>query len=356
MWGGRQKIAYAQTTEGQMSDFALYDYCLTYDEVFEHWKSGWFGTGYKIDSYDKMVMVDHPCLYWKFDDEIVDGGTVKDHSNYHRLSPQNGTIQLGEGSLKGIEVGRSLIKDVDRTSFSFINQSLNDTGAGPTTFNMVFANPITLGSQSWTIEFWVKKGTKAIQETQYFFSFASTSPAENNAILLGIVGNGFRIFQDGVAGANWPGGSGGQLGDGRPHHVVVVSNVNGLSDLGVPESVSYEYFIDGVSWGIEEPSGAPTLGLTGCLAIGMEQDDPFPSAGNPPTGGTDGTFESMIQDLVVYPHELTHKRILEHYIAGSQGFDVPLDTVSEIINRLTLRSRHHPWLDVGGIYPPWEDS
>jgi len=301
---------------GYLSDFAFYDYNLSAKEIQEHYQTGIFPINSPLNNYLNVVFVDAPRLYWRFNDtDLEDGDPIADFSgNDNAGSLVN---PLDEDEIPLISETFSLLHNEEGAALDF---------AGNNATNYIILNPFDgMPTGIITIEMWLKTTMYPESIGQALFNYQTAEGDEFLIYMMG-PGNSSLAFEVNDEQTVLP-ISETPLNDGRIHHLVVTWSV---------ARGTLETFIDGKSVGTVAPSSgtAYVTALTpgGSLVVGQEQD----SVG----GGFVATqsYDGVLQELAIYPHLLTPTRIKEHYIAGSRGFDIPLDTTIETVNDRSLVS------------------
>jgi len=257
---------------GNIQELAIYNSALSASQVEQHYL-----VGLKDRTYERLIRLEEPVNYWKFDEGS--GSTATDEIGSDNLTYQ-GSPTLGEPSL--------ILEEGTAVTFNGTNQYASASIAN-------FRGSDTQGS----IEAW----------------YRSTSSTYGTILCSGSSGNlalDFAVSADGELriGENFDAGQWDtvevqtvNVNDGGAHHLVATS-----------DGSAWKLYIDGVEMPLVVVSGTNTGSWFGdnatleTLSIGARERT-----------SVDGWMNGTLDEVAVYDVALTADQVLTHYKKGRYG-------------------------------------
>jgi hypothetical protein len=233
--------------------------------------------------YVTEVAADTPTLWWQLD-EPSGSATVTDVV-VHLAGTVLANTTLGESGIVVRDPGSAM--------------GMAGGVSTPAGFGVDrLANPVTIGTGAFSLEFWITAGTQANWGTVLYL-FDNTAPAFPLAVSIEgtddgwFVANGCVVFRTPSAII----GSTVSVTDGSPHHVVCLREADG----------TLRVYVDGIDRSTTTPAPAATSIPAGYIYVGSE----IFSRG----------LVATVQHVAIYTAALSAARVAAHNAAGRTPWD-----------------------------------
>lgn len=250
--------------------------------------------------YVTEVAADTPALWWQLD-EPSGSPTVIDEMRYLAGTVLANTT-LGSAGIVVRDPGSAM--------------GMAGGVATPAGFGIDrLANPVTIGTGPFSIEFWITAAPQANWGTVLYL-FDNTVPAFPTAVTIEGADDGWFVA-DGCVVFRTPAviiGSTVSVADGSPHHVVCVREAGG----------TVRVYVDGVDRSTSTPAPAPGNVPAGYLYVGSEIFN--------------RGLVATVQHVAIYTTALSAARIAAHNEAGRTPWrgDVPGTRLGRILDLAAL--------------------